>query len=327
MRTARIHGAGDVRLADEPVPIPGAGESLVRVTAVGLCGSDLHWYAEGGIGTSALTRPLVAGHEFAGVVEGGSLDGRAVAVDPAVPCSRCPSCLRGYRNLCTSIRFAGHDPDDGGLREYLAWPTRLLHPLPDTLDAADGALLEPLGVAIHALDLGHVHLGMTVAVVGCGPIGLLLLQAVRHAGATTVVAVEPLAHRREAARSLGADHVLSPDDPLPAEADVAFELAGPSEAVELAMRATRPGGRVVLGGIPSDDRTTFPASLARRKGLTLAMVRRMNDVYPRAIQLVQRGLVETGALVTHEYPLADVATAFATAEARAGLKVVVRVTS
>ena len=179
---ARLHGTGDVRLADEPVREPGPDESLVHVEAVGLCGSDLHWYEEGGIGDARLSNPLVVGHEFAGVVEGGPLDGRRVAVDPALHCGHCARCLEGNQNLCPNVVFAGHGDCDGGLRQYLSWPTEALHPLPASMDGAAGAMLEPLGVAIHSFDLGHVHLGSDVAVVGCGPIGLLLIQVARVAG-------------------------------------------------------------------------------------------------------------------------------------------------
>ena len=144
MKVARLHGVGDIRIADDDQPIPGPGESLVRVTAVGLCGSDLHWFTEGGIGDAQLVHPLVLGHEFAGVVEGGLDDGRRVAVDTARPCGACEQCLEGNRNLCPSVSFAGHGTNDGGLRDYLAWPTALLHPVPDALSDADSAMLEPL---------------------------------------------------------------------------------------------------------------------------------------------------------------------------------------
>ena len=189
---------------------------------------------------------------------------------------------------------------------------------------AGGALLEPLGVALHALDLGHVPFGARVAVVGCGPIGLLLLQLLRRSGAAAIMAVEPLAHRRDAAASYGADQVADSAVSLSGYgADVAFELAGNDDAVRLAMESVRPGGRVVLAGIPDHDTTTFPASLARRKGLTIAMVRRMNDVYPRAIGLAARGAVALDPLVTRRADLDGVVGAFATAQRRAGLKVLV----
>jgi L-iditol 2-dehydrogenase len=335
MRVARLYGVGDVRLTDEPVPDVPAGHSLVRVTAVGLCGSDLHWYAEAGIGDARLDRPLVIGHEFAGVIEGGPRHGEPVAVDPAIPCGACELCLEGHRNLCLRIRFAGHGSFDGALREFAAWPTDLLHTLPDGFTPADGAMLEPLGVAIHAVDLAHLRVGASVGVFGCGPIGLLLIQLVRVAGAATVVAVDPLAHRREAALRYGADLALTPGevgDPatLAARAGgnahgvhVAFEVAGVDDAVDLAVHAARPGARVVLVGIPSQDRTSFPAGHARRKGLTMLMSRRMKEMYPRAVDLVRSGRVDVRTMVSDSFPLADAAKAFEVAVARTGLKVAV----
>src|SRR4051812_10394720 len=322
--TGRLHAQRDLRIREEPVPVPGPHESLVRVEAVGLCGSDLHWYDEGGIGDAVLGSPLVVGHEFAGVAEGGPLDGRRVAVDPALPCGHCELCLAAHGNLCPNVVFAGHGGCDGGLREYLAWPDSALHPLPDGFDGVTGAMLEPLGVALHAYDLGHVHLGAATAVVGCGPIGLLLIQVLRAAGARVVLAVDPLEHRRAAATAAGAAAVLAPEDVMTDTMDVVFEVANEGAAVELAMRLARPGARIVLAGIPTDDRTTFGASLARRKGLTIAMVRRMKeDVYPRGIALLESGAVETETVVTHRFPLTRAEEAFAVAAARTGLKVVV----
>ena len=325
-QVARLHGAHDIRLSDEPAPEPRDGESLVRVEAVGICGSDLHWFDEGGIGDSRLTTPLVVGHEFAGVAESGPLAGRRVAVDPAIPCERCELCREGHPNLCLNVRFAGHGSWDGALRRHLSWPTHRLHALPDSLDGVAGALLEPLGVAIHSVDLGHVGVGARVAVVGCGPIGLLIAQVCAAAGASVALAVDPLEHRRAAAARAGAAVVVAPDE-IQAwegpEVDVAFEAAGTDEAVDLALRAARPGARVVLAGIPAGDHTTFSASIARRKGITLVLVRRMKDVYPRALRLVAAGGIDLQSLVTHRFPLDRVTEAFAVAARREGLKVVV----
>ena len=330
MRAARLYGAGDLRLADEPAPATEPGQELVRVTAVGICGSDLHWWDEAGIGDAVITRPLVLGHEAAGVIEAGPRRGTRVAIDPAITCGTCRPCLDGYRNLCARIRFAGHGDQDGAMRELLAWPSGLLHPLPDSVTDTDGALLEPLGVAIHALDLGHVRLGARVAVVGCGPIGLLLIAVLRTAGARHIAAFEPLPHRREAALRYGADVCLRPDI-LPADlrelvgegADAVFEMAGTADAVTLSMAAARPGGRVVLGGIPSDDRIAFEASTARRKGLTIAMVRRMNNTYGRAIALAAAGSFSLAPLVTDRFGLASAGPAFRIAAKRKGLKVII----
>jgi L-iditol 2-dehydrogenase len=324
MLAARLHGTADIRVADEPAPAAQEGSELIRVTAVGICGSDLHWWEEAAIGDARLDRPLVLGHEGAGEIAAGPRRGERVAIDPAIPCETCRACRDGYRNLCYRIRFAGHGETDGMLRELMSWPSRLLHPLPDHVPDASGAMLEPLGVAIHALDLAHLPVAGTAAVVGCGPIGLLLIQLLRVAGARGVLAVEPIAHRASAAASYGADQVAGHAADLSGYgADVAFELAGNDAGVRLALESVRPGGRAVLGGIPAGDATTFRASLARRKGLTLAMLRRADETYPRAISLAARGLIALEPLVTSRIPLADVAGAFAAAHQRSGLKVVV----
>ena len=332
MLVARLHGTGDIRVESEGAArpaarqdgAPGEREALVRVTAVGICGSDLHWWTEGAIGDARLAHPLVLGHEGAGVIESGPRAGQRVAIDPAITCGTCRACRDGYRNLCYRIRFAGHGDTDGMLRQVMAWPSELLHPLPDAVSDAAGALLEPLGVALWSLDLGHFHLGATASVAGCGPIGLLLIQLLRAAGASRVIAVEPLAHRREAAARYGADLVLSPDEPVSGlGVDVAFEVAGDDDGVRIALESARPGGRVVLAGIPDGDTTTFSASLARRKGLTIAMTRRMNEVYPRAISLAARGAVDLDGLVSRRAPLAEAADAFTAAASRSGLKVII----
>ena len=330
MRAARLHAVGDLRVADEPVPSAGPGMSLVRVTAVGICGSDLHWWDEGAIGDAKLTHPLVLGHEGAGVIADGPRRGERVAIDPAIPCETCRACRDGYRNLCYQLKFSGHGETDGMLREVMAWPSSALHPLPDGVSDADGAMLEPLGVAIHSVDLGHLPFAGTASVIGCGPIGLLLIQLLKVAGARSVLAVEPLAHRREAAERLGADQVADPPrsrEPRgtsgSGRVDVAFEAAGNDEGVELAMASVRPGGRVVLAGIPGDDAIRFGASLARRKGLTIAMVRRMNEVYPRAISLAERKAVDLASVVTSRSGLGEIPEAFGDAARRTGLKAII----
>jgi L-iditol 2-dehydrogenase len=318
--TARLFGAGDVRVQEEERPRPGDGEVLVEVTSVGLCGSDLHWFSEGAIGDATLAQPLVLGHEMAGVIRSGPAEGTRVAIDPAVPCGVCEECLRGDVNLCPRVVFAGHGRTDGGLRQFMAWPGNRLHPLPDSLSDDEGALLEPLGVALHALDLGHLRVATTVAVVGCGPIGLFLVQLARLAGATRVLAADPLPHRLEAAVKSGAEPVAAEAASV---ADVAFEVGGNDAAVDAAMRLAKPGARVILVGIPDADRTSFSASLARRKGLSLVMSRRMGEVYPRAIALATSGRLDLPSMVSAVFPLRDAAQAVDTAVARAGLKVII----
>jgi L-iditol 2-dehydrogenase len=329
MRALRLHATGDLRLHDEPLPTPRDGEELVRVKAVGICGSDLHWFSEASIGDVTLDHPLVLGHEFAGVTK----NGENVAVDPAIPCGKCEFCERGHPNLCKEMIFAGHGTQDGALREWLTWPKRQLHSLPDSFTSTDGAMLEPLGVAIHAVNLGKLQPGMTVGVFGCGPIGLLTVQLARLSGASNIIATDLFPHRVDAAKSLGAQHALvvrgklDPSQMWAATGgrgmDVAFEVAGEQEAVDDAFAAVVPGGKVILAGIPADDHTSFIASVARRKGLTIKMVRRMKHTYPRAIDLVSKGLVDVRSLVTHRFSIEHAAEAFGVAQRREGLKIVI----
>jgi len=328
MKSLRLHGPGDLRLHEEPVPVAGLGEVLLQVKAVGICGSDLHWLNEAGIGDARLDKPLVLGHEFSALTEAGE----RVAVDPAIACGECEYCQRGDPNLCINLRFAGHGEQDGALRQAMAWPRRCLHPLPQALSDADGVMLEPLGIAMHAVDLAHLRVGMSVGVFGCGPIGLLIVQMARLAGAGRIIATDVLPHRVEAASGMGAHEAHLVESAfgereqgfLPRQGlDVIFEAAGENAAVEMAVAAARPGGKVILVGIPPDDRTSFMASVARRKGLTIKLVRRMKLTYPRAIQLVQSGKVDVRSLVTHTFPLDEAAEAFALAARREGLKVII----
>lgn len=324
---------GDLRVEEtDGPPAPTAGWSTIAVTSVGLCGSDLHWYAEGGTGEVSLDSPVVPGHEFAGVALDGPYAGRRVAVDPAIPCGRCPSCRTGHGNLCPDIRFAGHQDLDGGLQERLLWPDELLFPLPDGLSEDAGALLEPLGVAIHAVKHAHVRPGHGVLVVGAGPIGVLAAAVARRAGAARVLVSEPLWHRRATALRFGADAAWAPDaceDELMRMTtgrgvDVVIEMAGNDDAIATAVACARPGARVALGGIPSTPRSAFPAAAARRKGLTFAMVRRMHDTYPRAIELATTG-IDLDDLVSDRFPLERSAEAFEHAIGRTGDKTVIEV--
>ena len=335
MEVLRLYGPHDLRLQSEARPDPEPGQALVRVTAVGVCGSDLHWFDEAGIGDAQIIRPLVLGHEFAGLVESRSslLHGQRVAVDPAIPCQACEFCFEGNPNLCANLRFAGHGSTDGGLQEFLVWPERCLYPLPDALSDSDGSMLEPLGVALYAVDLADLKPGMAVGVFGCGPIGLLIIQLARLSGATQIIATDRMPHRLDAAKEFGATDVFLVDDAWVDEpvwkassgrgVPVVFEVAGENQAVETAIAAVRPGGRVVLVGIPYPDSTTFTASTARRKGLTLQLCRRMKFTYPRAIRLVEQGLVDVRTLVTHRFPLSQAEQAFRIAQARQGLKVMI----
>lgn len=308
----RLYGPSDLRV--ESVPFDATllpDEVLIRVRATGVCGSDLHPYETGSIGSTQLNSPLVLGHEFSGVVEqiGSQVEnlqvGARVAVDPAWVCGTCRECRSGNPNLCRRQRFCGLAPDDGSLRERMVAPARFCHPIPDSVSDASAALLEPLGIALHATDLARIRVGAKVAILGAGPIGLCLAQTARVAGAGTVWIHDPLEYRQQFAERYGAIAL-----PVDAEADVVIEAAWAKESVQQAMDLARPGGTVVLVGIPFEDTVSFKHSVARRKGLTILMCRRMKNVYARCLQLVESGRVNVESMVTHRFPLSETPRAF-----------------
>lgn len=330
---ATLYGPGDIRVAPvEPVAPPTGDEVTLRLSHVGICGSDLHMYQDGRIGDTELPEPVVIGHEFGGVIEAvgpsarDGVDqplakGTRVAVDPAIPCRVCEWCEKGHPNLCPHHRFIGVYPTGGALRTQMIVPARCCFPVPDAISDEEVPLLETLGVAIHAVDLGKINVGDTVLVVGAGAIGLSIAQMARLSGAARVYVSDPLGSRRDAAAGFGCVPLDAAEagDPVATVirethgrgVDVALEAAWSSEqSIQQAADALRPGGRLVVVGISGDDRLLFQHSTARRKGLTIAMCRRMKHTYPRAIQLVRDGLVDVKSLVTHRFALREAAKAF-----------------
>jgi len=301
----------------------------------GICGSDLHSYKDGRIGDTVYTAPTILGHEFMGTVvavgpaaEDGNhtplLPGQRVAVDPALPDTRHELYEKGHPNLVPKV-FYGLHPEDGALREAMVVPARNCFPLPDLISDGAGTLLETLGVALHAVDLGQLKVAETAAVLGCGPVGLLLLRLAALSGVAAVYGFDLYPWRVDKARSWGATEALRVEpeaDPAAAvyEAtggrgvDVVFEAAWSDESVALAAEMVRPDGRLVLVGIPGDDRLVLKHSTARRKGLTILMSRRMKHTYPRAISLAAAGRIDLDDLVSHHFPLAKAPEAFALGE-------------
>ncbi|WP_426149455.1 zinc-dependent alcohol dehydrogenase [Pseudomonas sp. DC3000-4b1] len=323
MRAAYIHGVRDVRIAERPQPVPGPGEVLIRVSAVGICGSDLHYYKEAAIGHARITQPFICGHEFAGHVVGDHPEhnlaaGQLVAVDPAKPCGRCEWCHRGHVNLCPHVQFLGSPPNlHGAMTEYIVVSPSQIYPVPPNFTSVQAAMLEPLGVAIHAMDLAKTKRVLeTVAVIGCGPIGLCLLQLARLSCKDAIYAIDPIGYRTAKAAQLGATKVAAHHSAI-AEwtdgrgVDLVLEATNSPEGFQIAADAARIGGRVVLVGIPDGDQyTPLSASVLRRKGLDVRMSRRMGHVYDRAIKLVAEGRVDVDCLVTHRFELGHAADAF-----------------
>ena len=327
MRAAGLFGLHDVRIIDVPHPgDPGIGEVLVKVEAVGICGSDHHYYNEGAIGGAIVDEGMIIGHEFAGSIAalGPDVDdfeaGQPVAVEPAIPCGTCEFCLAGHPNICPDVLFCGSPNYVGAMAEYIRMPAENCFPLPEDVTPVEGAMLEPLGVAIHTVDLAHLRVGETVAVLGAGPIGLLTAAVARLNGAGVVYMTEPVADRQAFALDYAADAVSDPskEDVVAAimdatggrGVDVAFEAAGASETPDQEAHVARPGGKVVVVGIPDDDTMTMTASVVRRKGLTIKLVRRMKHTYPRAIAMVHSGAIDVARIATHLFPLDAIDRAF-----------------
>jgi L-iditol 2-dehydrogenase len=332
MLAVRLHGPRDLRVEQISRPAsPGPGMALLRVTAVGVCGSDIHTYQDARIGDTVVETPMILGHEFAAVVEAvgpESYDGNfarlqvgaRVAVDPAQPCGRCEMCEQGHPNLCHRLHFCGAYPDDGSLSEYMLMPAHTCFPIPDSMNDAAAALLEPLGIAIHAVDLAKLHVADSVVILGAGPIGLYILQMARLSGADPIYVVDQFPWRLNLAARYGGIPINFKDsDPLVAikqatrarGVDVAIEAAWADHSIQWAAEMARLGGRLVLVGIPSADRLEMKHSTARRKGLTIRMSRRMKHVYPRAIKLASSGAVDMLGIVSHRFPLEQTPDAYA----------------
>lgn len=331
-RVAELTGVRQFQLKEGPISDPGPGEIQVRVEAVGICGSDIHSYAEGGVGDTACSYPMVLGHEPAGEIAAVG-DGVAawrvgdrVSCAPAVVCHHCAGCMTGRHNLCRRLRFLSQPGEPGFLRERVNLPAENVLALPRGLSDGEGALVEPLAVALHAIALAGSVFGDDVVVFGAGPIGLLTIAALRVAGARRVWAVEPVAHRRELAVTMGAHAALAPGDVVEREirrvtsgegVAAAFDCATKPGTTDECLALAAPGGRVIVVGIPSEPRMSLDPHLWRRKELVVQQVRRSNGEEGRALALLTDERRRFSPLLTHRRPLAAVAAAFTTVEAYA----------
>ncbi len=334
MKAVRWYAPRDMRVVEIDKPAPKPFEALIRVESTGVCGSDMHYFSEGRIGRTVITTPIILGHEYAGIVEdvGGEADrsliGKRVAVEPGIPCMRCEFCLKGHYNVCPKLQFPGGPPNDGALCEYICVHAAFCFPVPEIISAAEAAMIEPLAVALHAIDLANLKAGETVAILGLGPIGLLTAQAARIAGAGRVFGCDLHDYRVDVSGKHGVEFAFSaaresmPDVILRETngrgVDVAIDCARSTETPGVACRVARPAGRCVLVGISGEENGVFPVDVARRKELTVTWCRRFRFNFPTAIDLVTSGRVDVKSMITHTYPLERSLEAFSLVEQAAG---------
>ncbi len=327
MLVAELSSPRKFHLADVPkLPDPAAGQIQVAVQAVGVCGSDLHYFSDGGIGEARCVYPMVLGHEPAGVVvksgagvSGWSTGDRAV-LEPALYCYHCEFFMTGHKNVCANLRFLSQPDGPGFFRELVNLPAHNLLPLPKNLSAAEGALVEPLAVAMHSMQFAAPRPGETAVVFGAGPIGLLTIALLKLSGVSRIWAVEPVAHRRDLARAMGAGVVIDPvavdavhevlHDTAGRGVDLAIDCASKGDSINQCIQSTRNAGRVIVTGIPSEDYIRIAFHILRRKELAFYTVRRSNHDSGNALRLLADQPQHFAPVLTHNRPLSGIQSAF-----------------
>ena len=327
MKAALLTRLREIEIHDVPKPqLTGPRDVLLRIDAVGVCGSDVHYYRTGRIGAAVVKYPFVMGHECAGTVEQtgaevrGLTAGQRVAIDPLVACGHCDQCRGGRPNTCRNQRFLGQPGElSGGLAEFVVLPQDCCYPIPESMTAGQAAMIEPLSIGVHAQRLSQMEAGATIAILGSGPIGLSVLLACRAAADCTAYMTDLIDERLKMAAQIGArwtgnprqgDVVKAITEAEPNGMDFVFECAGEQETLNQAVELLKPGGALVIVGIPEVDEVNFPVHTLRRKELTIKNVRRQNHCMAPAIDLVSSGKVNVNPLMTHHFPLREAGSAF-----------------
>lgn len=322
-------GVLEVRGVDRPRPAP--DQVLVKIAAVGICGSDVHYFHEGRIGEYVVESPLILGHEASGtIVEVGGLVspdriGQRVSIEPQRSCRTCAQCKAGRYNLCPQIEFYATPPVNGAFAEYAAIQADFAHPIPDSLTLDAAALCEPLSVGIWSNQKAGTSPGTRVLIAGAGPIGLICAQVARAFGAAVIAVSDPVAARRDVALRYGASLVIDPlaaRNDLDAEYDVFIDASGAAPAVRAGILALAPAGRAVLVGMGADE-YPLPVSRIQARELTVTGVFRYANTWPLAIELAASGAVDLDSLITGRYGLDGVEAGFAATRDPGTIKVVV----
>jgi len=331
-RAAVLHSARDVRISTRPVPTPAADEVLVRVTAVGVCGSDVHFYHDGRLGEWRVEDPLVLGHESGGIIVavGEDIDparvGERVTIEPQHPSPTSTETLRGEYNLDPEMRFYAVPGTDGAFQEFVTIQSHFAFAIPDSVSDEAAALMEPLSVAIATARKAAIQPGSRVLIAGAGPIGILSAQVARAFGATEVIVSDLAESRRQSALSFGANRAIDPAqgelDELRGTIDAFIDASGAAPAVRSGLLTVRPGGRVVLVGMGIDE-LPLPISHIQNNELIITGVFRYANTWPAAIALVADGRVDLDRMVTGRFGLDRVVDALESTADPATIKSIV----
>ena len=328
-RSAVLHSPRHLTIEDRPIPEPGPGEVLVKVFAVGICGSDVHYYEHGRIGPYVVDAPMVIGHEASGEItavgDGVPQDriGELVALEPGVPCRNCATCLSGHYNLCPNVVFFATPPVDGAICEYVTLAAAFAHRAPEGLDHDHAAMAEPVSVGVWACRRANVQAGDRVLVTGAGPIGLLSAQVARAFGARSVTVTDMNPNRVATASQLRLDGRIA-SQPIEEEYDVLLECSGAPAALSAGMNAMARTGRVVLVGMGADN-VSINVPLVQGRELTITGTFRYANTYPLALELIASGAVDVATVITHHFDIDHTADALTLAAREPdSLKAIVR---
>lgn len=329
MKAALWYNQKDIRVENIPEPSAEKDQVKIKVSYCGICGSDLHEYLAGPIfipveeahPISRDKAPIVMGHEFAGEVVAvgenvtGIEVGDRVCVEPIYSCGKCASCQKGHYNVCEQLGFIGLSGGLGGFSEYSVVPSKMVHKIPDNMTWEQAALVEPTAVAVHAVRQSDMKIGDSIAVIGTGPIGLLVIQAAKAAGASKIMAVEVSPERRDIAKQAGAHIVIDPLEVNPVQAikdytnglgvDVAFEVAGIEATINTAIESTKYEGNVVNISI-WEKPASIPVNkfiLTERKMTSIIAYR---NIFPQVIQLIANGQIQAAELITKKISLEQI---------------------
>ena len=330
MKASFLVEPGVIEMREVDVPTPDDDQVLVKVAAVGVCGSDVHFYAHGNIGTMVMNKPFVLGHEMSGTITAVGKDvdpsriGKRVAVEPQRPCRTCTQCRAGRYNLCPSIIFYAVPHVDGAFTEYVTIQNDFAFDLPDNISFEAGALLEPLSVAIWSCQRAQVTVGSRVLVTGAGPIGVIVAQTAKAFGASEVIITDTVESRRTFALSHGATRAIDPskESVQGLDVDVFIDATGVGKAVYDGIKAVGPAGRVILVGMGDDD-VLLPVDYIQSREIWVTGIFRYTNTWPTAIELVSSGKVDLDSLVTHRFSLDQVEEALKAPKLPGAMKPVV----